>query len=121
MLINVLLYNNMKERGGYMKIKRPLSFRAKKNRAIATILAIAVVGGMAYGVKALYAYTNQPKTVHVYTYTVQKGDTLWGIAEKYKSPREDVRQEMYDIANDNGLKMGDHLQPGQRLTIEVYR
>ena len=98
-----------------MKRKRPLSFRAKRNRAIATILAIAVVGGMAY----VYAYTNQPKTVNVYTYTVQKGDTLWGIAEKYKSPREDVRKEMYDIAKDNGLKMGDHLQPGQRLTIEV--
>ena len=97
--------------------KRPLSFRAKRNRAIATILAIAVVGGMAYGVKALYAYTHQPKTSTVYT--VQKGDTLWGIAEKYKSPRDDVRQVMHDIAKDNGLKMGDHLQPGQKLTIEA--
>lgn len=101
--------------------KRPLSFRAKRNRAIATILAIAVVGGMAYGVKALYAYTHQPKASTVYTYTVQKGDTLWGIAEKYKDASDDVRQEMYNIAKDNGLKMGDHLQPGQKLTIEVYR
>ena len=102
-----------------IKKKRPLSFRAKRNRAIAAILAIAVVGGMAYGVKALYAYTKQPKTVHVYTYTVQKGDTLWGIAEKYKYVSDDVRQVMHDIAKDNGLKMGDHLQPGQKLTIEV--
>lgn len=99
------------------KRKRPLSFRAKRNRAIATILAIAAVGGIAYGVKALYAYTHQPKTSTVYTYTVQKGDTLWGIAEKYKYDSDDVRKEMYDIANDNGLKMGDHLQPGRRLTI----
>lgn len=103
------------------KGKRPLSFRAKRNRAIATILAIAVVGGIAYGVKALYAYTHRPKTPTVYVYTVQKGDTLWGIAEKYKDASDDVRQEMYIIAKDNGLKMGDHLQPGQRLTIEVYR
>lgn len=104
-----------------MKRKRPLSFRVKRNRAIATILAIAVLGGIAYGVKALYAYTNQPKTVHVYTYTVKKGDTLWDIAEKYKDAGDDVRQEMYEIANKNGFKVGDHIQPGEKLTIEVYR
>lgn len=99
--------------------KRPISFRAKRNRAIATILAIAVLGAIAYGVKSLYAYTNQPKTVHVYTYTVQKGDTLWDIAQKYKSPRDNVRQQMYIIAKDNGFSMGDYLKPGQILKIEV--
>ena len=103
-----------------IKEKRPLSFRAKRNRAIATILAIAVIGGISYGVKALYAYTHKPKTVNVYTYTVQKGDTLWGIAEKYKDD-SDVRKEMYDIAKDNGFSMGDYLKPGKRLTIEVRR
>lgn len=34
---------------------------------------------------------------------VTSGDTLWSIAEEYKPEGKDLREFVYEIANDNGL------------------
>jgi nucleoid-associated protein YgaU len=47
------------------------------------------------------------------THTVEPGDTLWGIAERYYGDGNRYQ----DIANASGLDNPDVIQPGQLLTI----
>ena len=47
-------------------------------------------------------------------YIVQKGDTLWDIAMKYKVYWKDLYEENKDIIGDNP----NLIKPGQRLLIK---
>lgn len=51
------------------------------------------------------------------TYTVKKGDTLSGIAAKYKSQ---YGSTVSKIASDNNIKNVDKIYPGQKLVIKDY-
>lgn len=103
-------------------MKRKLSWRARRNRAIATVLGLAIIGGIAYaGYKGFQKLTT-PKPVPItYAYQVKSGDTLWDIANKFKDESQDVREEVFMIAKSNGLDANKPLQPGTNLRIEVYR
>ncbi|GIG56352.1 putative mannose-specific lectin precursor [Longispora fulva] len=54
-----------------------------------------------------------PAAAAARTYTVQSGDTLWGIAEQFYG---DGNRYM-EIANANGISNPDLINPGQVLTI----
>lgn len=56
--------------------------------------------------------SNELRTVPT-TYTVQSGDSVWGIAEKFGLSVESVLYANYDILQDQS----DNLMPGQTLTI----
>ncbi|MBL1075435.1 LysM peptidoglycan-binding domain-containing protein [Nocardia sp. 2] len=47
------------------------------------------------------------------TYTVEPGDTLWAIAERFYGDGN----RYHDIANASGIDNPDNIQPGQVLTI----
>ena len=49
--------------------------------------------------------------------TVQWGDTIWAIAEKHTPPGEDIRNVVSQIKEDNGIKDGTTLQPGDVLEV----
>lgn len=59
------------------------------------------------------------KTKYYTSITIEKGDTLWSIAEKYMYDEfESVEEYMNELANINGLK-NDTLYAGNNLVI-VY-
>ena len=49
---------------------------------------------------------------------MQRGDTLWSIAAEYGSPREDIRNTIYDIQKANSLD-GALIYVGQVLLVPV--
>jgi LysM repeat protein len=53
------------------------------------------------------AFSKQNNTSDEYdviAVTVQPGDTLWSIAKEYKADGADLREFVYDIAANNGVK-----------------
>ncbi|MCR8631902.1 LysM peptidoglycan-binding domain-containing protein [Paenibacillus radicis (ex Xue et al. 2023)] len=50
------------------------------------------------------------------TFEIEKGDTLWKIANQYAPKGQDVREYMYEIKLLNGLK-SNLLQEGQLLQL----
>jgi hypothetical protein len=50
---------------------------------------------------------------------VEKGDTLWGIAEQYRQPRQDVRLLIAKIQEVNNLQPSEPIYPGQILLIPI--
>ena len=54
----------------------------------------------------------------VMSVTVQPGDTLWTIASEYKPEGTDLREFVYDIAANNGIK-DCQVFSGQTLFIPV--
>jgi hypothetical protein len=50
------------------------------------------------------------------SYEVHAGDTLWSIAAAEYGDAIDLRQAVYDIQRQNGLR-GALLQPGQTITL----
>ena len=52
--------------------------------------------------------------------TVRTGDTVWGLAEHFKSEHEDVRAVVSRIYEVNGLA-GKVLRPGESIVIPVHK
>ena len=50
-------------------------------------------------------------------YTVQEGDTLYSIAEDYGI--KNWRKWSYEVCQNNAIKQGGLIYPGQIITIEV--
>lgn len=81
--------------------------------ALVIILAAICVSG------AIYRPAPEPQKVQV-TYTVHTGQTLWQITSELQGvygDKRDIREVMYHIREDNGIK--GHIYPGQRLNITL--
>lgn len=52
-------------------------------------------------------------------YTVQSGDTAWSIMSKRNFANKDIRELVYFIEKDNGIKAG-YLTIGQEIKIRIY-
>lgn len=59
--------------------------------------------------------SHQPEAKTEYTYTVQKGDTLYSIAEDLEI--EDWRKFAFETCKNNGLEQGGLIFTGQELVI----
>ncbi|MBU2701459.1 LysM repeat protein [Sporomusaceae bacterium BoRhaA] len=53
------------------------------------------------------------------TIYVQAGDTVWNIAAKEVTDKEDIRKRIGLIQKANGLDNNAHLYPGQALKVPV--
>lgn len=86
-----------------------------------TVIAFTFAAALAIGIGyAGYQAMANPDVKLTY-YTVQDGDTVWDIAQKYRAKDEDVREVVYDIMETNKLDKNAVLTPGKRLLIKDGR
>lgn len=82
-----------------------------------SILGLAVAALLCIGMDTNYELTNKH---HV----VAEGQTVWGIATKYKG-EQDMQMTMdefvYNISKANNLQGQKFLHPGQVLVIPLYK
>lgn len=70
---------------------------------------------------AFTGFTDKPLKPVTYTYTVQAGDTVWTIADKYMNLQDgvkDKRELVFNIRQANGLK-SCLIYAGQKLIIPL--
>ena len=60
-----------------------------------------------------------PETYETETYIVQAGDTAWKIMNDHNYANKDIRELIYYMEQDNGIKAG-YLQIGQEVKIRIY-
>ena len=77
---------------------------------IAMISALVLVIGVAAG----FRYADKPEMEEV-TYTVEIGDTLWGLAEDYCPNEMDPREWTYEVKKLNSIN--GCLIPGTEIKI----
>ncbi|MDU2066431.1 MAG: LysM domain-containing protein [Sporomusaceae bacterium] len=70
-------------------------------------------------VSSVHAYSIQGKqaALRYETVTVTQGDTLWTIAARYTTEREDIRQRIVLICSINGLDSNGKIMAGQQLKV----
>ena len=84
-------------------------YRYRRVIALAGFIGVAAIG--------IGAVEQEPPKVVEHVYTVEPGDTLWEISEKYRDSNEDIRELIYAIKKDNGIENGQ-LSPGQKIIIK---
>ena len=73
-----------------------------------------------FAVSSVQAYSQQPDNVNMSicdTVTVKTGDTVWKIAARYQTPKDDIRDIVMGIRTLNGLNGNCQIQVGQDLKI----
>lgn len=81
----------------------------KKFISICIILMAAVCGCVLQGCESKYSGE--------VIYTVEKGDTLWDIAEHFKPEGLNMSKYIYELREINGI--GADIYPGQVITVPV--
>lgn len=99
------------------KLRRLQRIRKLKRQRRAALLIVMVLVVMV----AHVAFSNQSAKDEghsVISVVVEQGDTLWSIAKKYKPAGEDLREYVYKISADNGIK-DCNIVCGQTLFVPV--
>ena len=66
----------------------------------------------------VYADGKGNNTKTYYAITVESGDTLWTIAQRFVDDRTDIRKLIYEISDINDLESAN-LAIGQQLIIPI--
>ena len=72
---------------------------------------VSAVSGLAYTAQAADDVIYKSVVVH-------SGDTLWGIAGAYTEPKKDIRNQIKEICELNGIEKGV-IYPGQVIVVPV--
>ncbi len=85
------------------------------------LLCVIISGGILFGGLLVDAHNEQPVPTSYQYYksiTIESGDTLWSIAQKYKGTM-DTDSYVKEIKQLNGLQ-SDRLQESQKLMIIYF-
>jgi len=87
-----------------------------KSVVIATSVAVVILGlfGTSFGSDDIYTTAESYVDVQV-----NQGDTVWSIAARYASDKEDIRDLIIAIKRINGLNNNELIYPGQVLKIPI--
>lgn len=98
-----------------MRVRR--SKKAQKTLILQVLLIFSCL--LAWGIMIFPSSTEAQEQVKIITVTVNKGDSLWKLAERYDNNQMDLRKYIDIIQECNNLN-NVTLQPGQQLKIPVY-
>ncbi len=106
------------------RIARRRREHAKKMAAFFLTLIIMTAVGLLIGIKltttSANADTKAPRQKYYREYQIEKGDTLWSIAEDEMGPGwSDIREYIYEVEVLNGIE-GDSLTAGNYLQLPYY-
>jgi nucleoid-associated protein YgaU len=96
-----------------------LKGKVKKRLQLFCLLALSTIILVFFTHMVKPPALNAHEPVEVITVYVQKGDSLWKIAERYDNNRMDLRRYIDLIQAYNNLTH-TVLQPGDRLEIPLY-
>lgn len=88
------------------------------------VLKIAVVGILALlisGFDTDYLASREKPTYRKICHTVQSGETLWEIGERYYDGSKPFAEFMHELSESNGFGIGkrQHLQVGETIIVKV--
>ncbi len=96
------------------KLQRARKLRRQRSAFFMVLIVLLVM--IAHS--AFSKQENINEEYEVVSVTVQAGDTLWSIASEYKPAGTDLREFVYDIAANNGIK-DCQVFSGQTLFIPI--
>lgn len=84
-------------------------------RRILALVAAGAVAAVGFGA----AERPSPPMTEI-IYTVQKGDTLWQIADRCIGDEENIQSFIYELKRNNP-HIEEYLQPGQQIKIGIKK
>lgn len=88
--------------------------RFSKSHLAAAIICVGLVTGAGALVNGDEAAGRIP-----YHYTMEEGDTIYQVAARIATPKEDINELTWRILEDNHIKDPGAVQPGTEITIYV--
>lgn len=88
------------------------------------VLKIAVIGILALlisGFDTGYLVSREKPTYRKICHTVQSGETLWGIGERYYDGSKPFAEFVHELSESNGFGIGkrQHLQVGETIIVKI--
>lgn len=93
--------------------------RRKQRLLFFTILIVCFIVIIAYNFFRPLSTEAQDEPLKIVSIVVDRGESLWEIADRFDNNKMDLRRYIYLIERFNQLDTAV-LQPGQRLNIPVY-
>ena len=116
---------NEKASGGTVRHRRTsfcrfaLPVRVTRSMAEGAVLLLVVALAIVYAGAVIGERLLQPRHSPIITITVEPGDTLWSLADRYGSPNDYILRRVDRLATFNGLEPGKRLQTGQVIQVPV--
>lgn len=104
----------MKTSSKLRRLQRARKLRRQRSAFFMILMVVVVM--MAHA--AFSKPDNISDEYNVVSVTVESGDTLWSIASEYKPQGKDLREFVYEIAANNGIKDCDILC-GQTIFVPI--